>query len=247
MGSSDEPTYDIVGVDLSGRTTGDTALALLTGRADDVPRAEPIITHGGAPLGRRPDARLIARICAELSADIVAIDAPLELPHPVTCTEQTCRTCFPDDGMDASYASRGADRTAAWRAAGHPETAPMATAMLGGIAFRGIYLRRALERLGVPTLETWPKGVYRATAARDGVTAPPPPSSEGDAYVAWATPLLRRRVAARWEEHGTPDRIDAVAAAYAGWVHLTRAEDGCVHVGGRDGFICVPARGPADR
>jgi len=38
------------------------------------------------------------------------------------------------------------DSGAAWRSADHVEKAPMATAMLAGIAFRAIYLARLLRR-----------------------------------------------------------------------------------------------------
>jgi predicted nuclease with RNAse H fold len=234
-----EQIATVAGVDISGRTTGHTAICVLVGEPGTRPRAEPIVAHGGRDLAPRPAARVIAGICLERGVEVVGIDAPLELPHAVTCDDPSCGRCFPDDGSDASYTTREADLAATWRDVGHSEKPPMPTAMLAAIAFRGIYLRRALERERITTLETWPKGVYRGLAA-DGGHGAPPPSREHDGYVTWCRDLLSAVVDATWAEHATPDRIDAVAAGYAGWVHETGAPRDCVHVGGIDGMICVP-------
>lgn len=228
----------VVGVDLSGRTTGHTTLCVLHGERGARPHAEPIIEDGGTDLSPRPAARDIARICQERGVAVVGIDAPLRLPHAVTCDDPDCDRCFPEGGSDASYTQRAADLAASWRDVGHVEKPPMPTAMIAAIAFRGIYVRRALERLGIGSVETWPKGVYRGLAA-SGDHGPPPPSRDEEGYVSWCRCLLSTVVDADWDEHTTPDRIDAVAAGYAAWVHTTGA---CVHVGGIDGSICVPRR-----
>jgi predicted nuclease with RNAse H fold len=235
-----------VGVDLSGRSTGHTALCLLQGEPGSLPRAVPITEHDGAGLSARPAAREIARICRERGVEVVGIDAPLRLPHAVTCDDPGCDRCFPEDGSDASYTMRAADLVANWRRAGHMERPPMPTAMIAAIAFRGIYLRRALERHAIEAVETWPKGVYRGLAA-DGDHGAPPPSRDRAGYVAWCGTLLSTVVDADWDEHATPDRIDAVAAGYAAWIHATGIDGGCVHIGGIDGVICVPRRADVRR
>jgi predicted nuclease with RNAse H fold len=205
------------GIDLGGRTTGTTAIAWLDG-----------------PLGSRPtvgDVRAGARLRGDLqildevgSPGVVAVDAPLTLPHPVVCTDDDCSVCFPDDGAAPAYGSRSnLDSAMAWRSTGHVEKGPMATAMLAGIAFRAIYLARLLRRAGLKVIEAWPMGAYRALARPPGVATR---GDEGDDE--WRRALLETRVegldaAVRPGARAERDRLDAVAAAYVGWLWLARA------------------------
>jgi predicted nuclease with RNAse H fold len=204
------------GIDLGGRTTGTTAIAWVDG------------PHGGRPRVReaRADARLRGdpQILGELgSPGVVAIDAPLTLPHPVVCADDDCPVCFPDDGAAPSYGSRSElDGATAWRSVGHVEKGPMATAMLAGIAFRAIYLARLLRRAGLTVIEAWPMGAYRALARSPGGASR---GDEGDDE--WRRALLETRVdgldaAIRLGERAERDRLDAVAAAYVGWLWLAR-------------------------
>jgi predicted nuclease with RNAse H fold len=182
------------GIDLSGRTTGTTALAWVEG---DPPRVTGIEDRG-----LRDDAELVRR-CLDRAPAVVAIDAPLSLPHAVTCADPECPRCF---APGARSGSRAVDGKEAWAAAGHTEKPPMPMAMLAAIAFRAIHLRRLLA--GVEVIETWPMGTYRALARGE------PPGDTGDAW--------RRRLLAACGLHvtGGTDRLDAVAAAYAGWCRL---------------------------
>jgi predicted nuclease with RNAse H fold len=207
------------GIDLSGRTTGTTAVAWVEGER---PRLVEVV----ADRGLRDDAQLVSR-CLDRDPDVIAIDAPLSLPHAVTCSNPDCPRCL---APDARYGSRAVDGRKAWAAVGHVEKAPMPTVMLAGIAFRAIYLRRLLERAGAQVIETWPMGTYRAVARADGVT-------DGDTGDSWRRRLLAARVGGlEGLEDGT-DRLDAVAAAYAGWCRLTgrgtaaRAEDDEIWIG----------------
>jgi hypothetical protein len=63
---------------------------------------------------------------------VVAIDAPLILPHSMTCVEPDCPRCAPGT---AAYLARDQDRLAGG----------MPTAMMAAIALRGIYLARMLR------------------------------------------------------------------------------------------------------
>lgn len=90
-------TSRVLGIDLSGRTTGRTALAVATGNADGV-EAEFVRSSGDTPLPRRPALRRLAAIAVDLDVDLVAIDAPLTLPHVWTCEREDCDECFPADG-----------------------------------------------------------------------------------------------------------------------------------------------------
>jgi predicted nuclease with RNAse H fold len=202
------------GVDLGGRTTGTTAMAWVEGPPGTTPRVRD--TRAGAAL--RGDAALLRELG---SPGVVAVDAPLTLPHPVVCTDPGCPVCFPDDGAAPAYGSRPAlDGATAWRSVGHVEKGPMATAMLAGIAFRAIYLARLLRRAGLRVIETWPMGAYRSIARS------PEGASRGDEGAdEWRRALLATRVdgleeAVRRGERSERDRLDAVAAAYVGWLWL---------------------------
>jgi predicted nuclease with RNAse H fold len=205
-----------VGIDLGGRTTGTTAIAWVDGRRG----SRPGVREVRAGVGLRGDADVLGGIG---SPGVVAIDAPLTLPHPVVCTDDDCPVCFPDEGAAPTYGSRSnLDGAAAWRSIGHVEKGPMATAMLAGIAFRAIYLARLLRRAGLKVIEVWPMGAYRAIARSH--EAPTRADEGGDA---WRRALLETRLdgvdgAVRPGERAERDRLDAVAAAYVGWLWLGR-------------------------
>jgi predicted nuclease with RNAse H fold len=207
------------GIDLGGRTTGTTAIAWVDGSQGSGPRVLEV-RAGAALRGDRGDTEVLASLGA---AAVVAIDAPLTLPHPIVCTDEACPECFPDDGAAPAYGSRSAmDSGAAWRAVDHVEKGPMATAMLAGIAFRAIYLARLLRRAGFAVIEAWPMGAYRALARTPEA---PIPGEEGDDV--WRRALLEARVEGIGEaihraDADERDRLDAVAAAYVGWLWLAR-------------------------
>jgi predicted nuclease with RNAse H fold len=130
----------------------------------------------------------------------VAIDAPLSLPHSVTCGVRDCPSCVPGD---AHYLTRDVDALADG----------MSTSRLAAIAFRGIYLARILRERGVMVIETYPRAVFRAL---------------GDAERAGNDPAAARRVLSDLVSGITtdqPDELDAVAAITPA-EYATRAIDG---------------------
>jgi predicted nuclease with RNAse H fold len=207
------------GIDLGGRTAGTTAIAWVDGSRYSAPKV--LAVRAGIKLrGDRGDAEILSSLG---SAAVVAIDAPLTLPHPIVCSDDSCPECFPGDGTAPAYGSRSAlDSGAAWRAVDHVEKGPMATAMLAGIAFRAIYLARLLRRAGFEVIEAWPMGAYRALArSREGAIG----GHEGDNE--WRRALLETRMGGIQEavhraETAERDLLDAVAAAYVGWLWLGR-------------------------
>jgi predicted nuclease with RNAse H fold len=204
------------GIDLGGRTTGTTAIAWIEGARESRPRVREV----RADAGLRGDAEVLSELG---SPEVVAVDAPLTLPHPVVCTDDDCPVCFPDDGAAPAYGSRSElDGAAVWRSIGHFEKGPMATAMLAGIAFRAIYLARLLRRAGLTVIEAWPMGAYRAIARSPGAA-----TNGDDGGDEWRRALLDTRLgglegAVRFGERAERDRLDAVAAAYVGWLWLAR-------------------------
>ena len=224
----------VAGVDLGGKTTGRTSVAVARG----TPGARPAVRilredAAGEPLPRLAGVRRLTDAIRATGATTVGVDAPLSLPHPLTCGDPDCSRCFPADGSDADYASRAADRAALWTGAGHT-VSPMPTAMLGAITFRGVYLRRALERAGLEVVETWPRGIYESLDP----DAPPLPrvSEDEAAYVAGAVLRLRSHIDLP-EGALSPHDADAVACALAMWHHVQT--DMPVHVGDDEASICL--------
>jgi predicted nuclease with RNAse H fold len=203
------------GIDLSGRTTGTTALAWLTGTASgERPRLErPVVTKGLR--GAKGDERIVG-LLVEAGPDVVAIDAPLNLPHAVMCQDRDCSRCFPPDGAYPSYTTRKLERKERWS---DPPSArpPMPMVMVAGIAFRAIFLRRLLEREGIRVIETWPAGVLRQ------MQNAPSRSSRLDA--AARARLLLGSVDDPGRRLQQPDLLldvaDAVAAALAAYAFAT--------------------------
>lgn len=62
---------------------------------------------------------------------------------------------------------------------------PMPTAMVAGIAFRAIYLKRLLDEAEMTVIETWPMGIYRALAGSE---------LPGETDARWRRRLLEDRV-----------------------------------------------------
>jgi len=87
------------GVDLGGRTTGTTAAAWVEVSGDGAPRVRSVV----ADRSLRGDRELCDRLGQPA---VVAIDAPLSLPHPVVRNDPTCRDWFPSDGSVPSYGTR---------------------------------------------------------------------------------------------------------------------------------------------
>lgn len=232
----------VAGVDLGGATTGTTATAIVTGEPGSTPRVRLLDRDAeGRRMPRQPAVRRIVRALEALDVELVAIDAPLSLPHPVICDDEDCDRCFPEDGSDADYKSRSCDGQVPWSAAGYLSN-PMPTAMLGAITFRGIYLRRALERAGIEVVEAWPRGVYMALGA-NGSDPLPGSSKESDAYLADASALIAPRF--QFDSPlATPHDVDAIAAGLAAWGHATAPQP--THMGDEASICLCGVATPAD-
>src|SRR3954466_10614905 len=153
----------VAGIDLSGRTVGRTALAWLEGEPRQRPRVPKPVEDSLAFRGMTGDEAL-TRALLENAPALVALDAPLALPHPVMCRDPQCITCFPEDGAGPLYGTRQLDRKQEW--SWLTPRGPMPTVMISAIAFRGMFLCRVLTNRGIPVIETWPMGVYRVLQQR---------------------------------------------------------------------------------
>lgn len=199
------------GVDLSGRWKGTTALAIVEGR----PRPRLVAPPRERGLrGKSGDQTLLSAL-VDASPDLVALDAPLQLPHLVTCRDQDCARCFPDDDVPA-YGTRQLERAESWRGISATMKSPMPMVMIAAIAFRAIYLRWALRRQGLCAIETWPTGVYRVLQARRGGgfdAKKPIPGHMRHELLAHAIDGMEHLDPATTSD----DALDATAAAYASW------------------------------
>lgn len=230
----------VAGVDVSGRTVGRTALAWLAGlpggqpRLRDRPREEGLNrTHG--------DRNLIDAL-SEGRPQVVALDAPLALPHPVTCVEPSCGICFPASGPAPSYGRRQLEEPKRWRELSPGMKGPMPSAMIAAIGYRAIYLRRAIQREGFAVIETWPMGVYRMLAPEPvgSTSAPTLDDAARRAILAKVVAGLDGSEAGAWSR----DQLDAVAAAYAAWCWAENTAHAVTGLAG-EGEIWVPTASAA--
>jgi len=226
---------NVAGVDLSGRTVGVTAVAALQGHVDERPHVVAL----DARTHLRDD-RKLPGVLHELRPTVVALDAPLDLPHAVVCTNDACPRCFPPDGSVPVVAGRRLESATGWTATAHVGRPPMPLAMLAGIAFRGIYLARSLRRDGLDVIETWLMGVYRRILSLSG------PTEFEDGGDAWRRQLVSR-VVRGIDDHclagstSERDQLDAVAAAFAAWCFATDRHElidgGCED----EGAVVIPS------
>lgn len=144
----------VIGIDLSGLTAGArgrTAAVEIVLSGASLRLGERFVV----PRGRRGDRLLVEWIEAR-RPEVVAIDAPLSLPHSVGCTVPGCARCALGS---AEYLERDVDRAARRHGGGMP------TVMLAAIAFRGIYLARILRARGYEVIETYPAAAFRSFGA----------------------------------------------------------------------------------
>jgi predicted nuclease with RNAse H fold len=203
----------VAGIDLSGRTTGTTALAWLAGTASsERPVLDGPVVAGGLR-GAGGDQRIVS-LLVDAHPDAVAIDAPLHLPHAVVCRDEGCGRCFPSGGAYPSYTTRMLERKERWDP---PTRPPMPMVMVAAIAFRAIFLKRLLEREGIRVIETWPAGVLRRMQGAPGRASP--------LDAATRARLLLGCVDDPGQQLQRPDlpldALDAVAAALAAWAYAT--------------------------
>ena len=200
----------VVGVDLSGLTSGARGHTVAAELFLETPLrlGERFI----APRGVRGD-QLLGEWIDERRPRVIAIDAPLTLPHSVLCVDSDCPRC---ELGSAEYLARDVDRLAAG----------MPTAMLAAIAFRGIYMARKLRERGYEVIETYPAAAYRAMGAT------------GKTYDERAALLMDRAGAFQWT---IADEVDAVCSALVAANYVAGRHEGAIC--GDDGTIWLTAPG----
>lgn len=149
--------------------------------------------------GRLTDAEILAFVRSH-GGSLVAIDAPLSLPKGRCCADTAC-PC-------ARYGIvRAVDRVLA-RLGYHPYWPLMAS--MRPLTLRGIALKRLLEGRGIPVIEVFPGAVQDALGL--------PRKQRGREALARSLVEvlgIGGEVPAR-----DGDILDALTAAYTGWLHL---------------------------
>ena len=203
----------VVGIDLSGlsgSTKGRTVAAQIA--LEERLRLLDIVA---IRRGIRGDRDLVDWI-DERRPRVIAIDAPLTLPHSVFCEISGCPRCLPGA---ASYLRRDVDRLAAG----------MPTAMLAAIAFRGIYLARTLRDRAFEVIETYPRASLRELGVMGSHRTNSP---------AIAAALGRRVEGVATSD---PDELDAIAAALAAADYLRQPRPKPIEAA--DGVIWIAVAG----
>lgn len=120
------------------KTTGRTATAIAEPTEDPRPRVSLLRDDAeGKRLPQRPGIRRLTSALVARGVELVAIDSPLSLPHPLVWEDVDCSICFPADRTDADYTSRTPDRRDTW-AQGRFTSSPLSTAIIGALTMRGI-------------------------------------------------------------------------------------------------------------
>jgi predicted nuclease with RNAse H fold len=231
------PQRSVLGIDLAGPSSAKTGYALIQGGESPY-----LIEAGALPVADSPlDAEVaLLDLIDGQHPDVLTIDAPLTLPPCLTCPSH-CR------GPGADLCELQSAREM-WERGSNPVSRrpceleakemiprldPKPTMGLGAITARAVALVRKLENRGEPpasitrreVLEVYP----RATLARLGNRDPHlEPRRRGEEEIAY-----RRRVIAGLEGdvvglrgvterrsalESSPDVLDAVIAAYTGWL-----------------------------
>ena len=229
-----------------------TGIAVLEGT--DTPR---LIYAGHTP--KRPDpltaeAALRERI-SEWDAEVVAIDAPLTLPP--------CLTCSPECPGPRVRCELEAARLL-WDAGWNPTTRrwcelgvyqqvgerPLSTMRLGEITARAVVLARELTRSPATVLEVYPRATLRRLAAADERFARPHPGEQPEQHHARVLAGLSNLIGGV-AEHPllTTNRhvLDALTAAYTGWLWPDKLEPPPALPLRRSGWIWFPSKASPDR
>jgi predicted nuclease with RNAse H fold len=197
-----------IGIDLSGTSRGSLGRTVGAALSDRF----AVIDIRTIRYGYAGDLELVEWI-DRLGPGTVAIDAPLSLPHGVSCVDPRCERCA---AGAPGYLSREVD----------PKVGGMSTVMLAAIAFRGIFLGRQLRRRGHRVIEAYPRAAFEALGL---------PSSGRPELSILAHGLAR---VVSNSVVSTRDELDAIVAAVVAVDHsLGRAQV----VRGFDGEIWLPA------
>jgi predicted nuclease with RNAse H fold len=140
-----------IGIDLAGRTTNRTSLAVITTTA-----SQPKLSICGKDYfkGKKDEEadRYLIETVTSRRPVAVGIDSPLSLPRYLQNPDN-----FPADEIP-DYLYRRCDK----------ESGGMSTMYLGALTSRGIFLRKCLSREGIEVLEVYPRKTLEGLGIKNG-------------------------------------------------------------------------------
>lgn len=236
MGTRQVPPHRrVVGIDLAGVAANKNAFAIITGGDDPQLEAADLQPVAETPAEAE---RSLLELIDGLRPDLLAIDAPLTLPPCLTCPSY-CRG--PDPALCELQAAREM-----WAAGSNPlirrpcETTakqmvpglnPQPTMGLGIITARAVALVRKLGVRGDPPasvprgeiLEVYPAATFLRLGTRNEKFRPKAKGEDDTEFRARAADGLTELGLGGVEEHrekieSSRDVLDAVIAAYTGWL-----------------------------
>jgi predicted nuclease with RNAse H fold len=213
----------VLGIDLGGARMATTGWVLLQGDA------RPTVTGAGrlAKASTVADAEeSLARLIADASADVVAVDAPLTLPPCLTCPPY-CRGPSP-----AGCELQSSKLT--WEVGGNPLTerlcevllreelaaGPLPTMRIGQIAARGVALARRLERGTARVIEVYPYASLHRLGHWDAQLKPRAKGEADRDFTSRVVGGLARYIDGLCDTQAfaSPHVLDALVAGYTGWL-----------------------------
>ena len=252
----------MLGIDLAGASSAKTGFALIEGRESPC-----LIEADALPIAASPlhaEAALLGLIDS-VKPDVLAIDAPLTLPPCLTCPSY-CRgpgvdLCELESAREMwARGSNPVSRRPCELAAKEliPGLDPKPTMGLGAITARAVALVRKLENRGEPpasitrheVLEVYPRATLARLGSRDPRLIPRSRGEEETAYRRRVVVGLEgdavglRGVAERRSTmESSPDVLDAVIAAYTGWLSPDGLEEPPAGFNLAAGWIWFPRAG----
>ena len=222
-------------------------------------RRASVAAAGTLPKGKTPNAaeRRLLELVEDCRPSHIAIDAPLTLPPCLTCPSY-CRG--PGKGLCELRAAE-----LVWDAGGNPvterltevrlrselESGPLPTMRIAQIAARGVALARRIlaggTRLGPPgsveVLEVYPYASLARLRQRDARLSPRAKEEEAQSFVGRVLEALATQIDGL-EDHSdrllTVHVLDALVAAYTGWLSPDGLEQPPDHYNVASGWIWLP-------
>ncbi len=176
------------------------------------------------------DEAIIAAVTAS-PAQIVAIDAPLCLPEGLCCLEQSCG-CRPSSRLKGRWCERELARL------GMPCYFTTKKSIIKEMVYRGLGLKRRLERAGLEVIEVYPY------ASKVRLFGRPPAAKSTRSGIEWLRDNLKRLFSdASGVDTWDHDMCDAAIAACTAFLYYHGATEKIGRA--EDGFIYIPDRSAA--